>query len=258
METRRHSVLGEMLYKWAYNPTEPAGYALYKTLIRHADAEYEKYMDAVAKENDPKKIMTAENFFYNRIHNNLSAEICEKSKDRFLFFAYFNQSNNHPHTVGIHDYKNHKMLYMYSTVDHDLVEDISTRQITFDELFNYVTSDYGGESHTRSIMLAFDGEEREAIGKAIGCINQAAVRCNATVEPRSWQEHQDLKDKIYKRALTTFTNSNIKLPVYEFNDKDLQTLHDYVFLRLAETGRLLLEKMKVDDLVSSPNEQLTK
>ena len=258
MSERKHSVLGEMLYKWAYNPTEPSGFALYKTLIRQLDAEYDKYLDITVKENDPSKIMSEQNFFYNRFHNKLSDEICEKSKDRFLFFAYFSPDGKHPHSVGFHDYKNHKMLYMYSTVDHNLIEDIQTRQITFDELFAYVTSDYGGESHTRSVMLAFYEDERDAIAKAIGCINQAAVRCNATIEPRSWQEHQTLKDKIYKKALMTFVNDNIRLPVYEINDKDLKTLHDYVFLRLAETGRLLMEKMKVDDLVSSDDEQPAK
>lgn len=254
MEEKLHTILGEMLYKWAFNPTEHAGYALYQTLIRQIDAQYDKYCD-MTKSVPDLPIMTVQNFFISSMYCDLRREIAEKSSDRFFFFCHFSPSGNHPHACGFRDYKNHVNLYMYSSVDRDMMERIPTKMLTFDDIFNYITDGSGMDGRTRCIMLAYEGKDQENVAKTIGIITQSATRCNAIITARSDDEHKALKDKVYKKALNIFNNSNIVLPLWECPDEN-STLDHYIQKKLEDTGRLLNEKMKVDALIKeSDNDQ---
>ena len=95
----------------------------------------------------------------------------------------------------------------------------------------------------------YDGDDRCNIGKAIGFIVASAAKLGIRIEPKTFQEHLDAKQKVGDKALMLFNNSNIKLPRYSVHGSDNKDFETFVETRLAMTGRLLEQKLKTDDLI---------
>lgn len=244
-EHENWTLLGEILYKWTANPTFHAGHSLFKVLLNDIEKRFDEQLKLDPSTN---KIYMTRQEFYKAVRIQLSMEIKERSKhDMYVLFLYNEAEDEITHVV-FENYRTFKHLVLNADELDGVVADMDTKELTFDELFDYVVNGHlGGESGTRCAMLAYDGNDRCAIGKAIGFIVASAAKLGVKIEPKTFNEHIAIKQKVRDKSSALFNNSDIKLPRYAITGDG--SFGAFVELRLAMTCRLLEQKLKTDDLI---------
>lgn len=247
-EDHKHwTLLGEILYKWTVHPTFHAGWSLYQVLLNDIEKRFVEQLKL-----DPIKNTTYIDRveFYPAVRTELSVEMLERSKGDVNVVFETNADGSEITKVVFNNFKTFKTLTLNAESEELMVVDHATKQLTFEELYDYVVNPHlSGDSGMRCAMLVYDGNDRCSIGKAIGLIVASATKLGIRIEPKTFQEHITAKQKVGDKALTLFKNSNIVLPRYSIHGMADGSFEEFVELRLAMTGRLLEQKLKTDDLV---------
>lgn len=246
------TLLGEVLYKWIVHPTFFAGQSLYQVLLKDIEKKFEEQLRPNDPRHDPVSVIVYNNRedYYPVYRTELSIELMERSNGDVNMTFEYNEDKSEITRVVFNNYRTFKTLTLNADLEDLMIVDHETKQLTFEELYSYVVNSHlSNESGTRCAMLAYDGEDRCNVGKAIGFIVASAAKLGIRIEPKTFQEHLDAKQKVGDKALMLFNNSNIKLPRYSVHGSDNKDFESFVETRLAMTGRLLEQKLKTGDLI---------